>query len=158
MSSWFDDDDRLAEELASALDGERPPVDQAAMLMAGYDIVMTDTAEASLVHDSAVDEIAAVRSDEAGARMLAYAGDDVEIELEVVEGRIVGHVDPPTGGTVALDQPTIAGPATTEVEVDELGAFEFELRHGGSFRLRYTDASGRSIATGWVDGPHPTRG
>lgn len=157
-STWFDDDDRLAEELATALDSERPDPEQATLIMAGYDIVMADTVEAILVHDSDTDELVAVRSGEAGARMLSFAVDDVEIEFEMIDGRIVGHVDPPGGSTVSLDQPTLTGPSTTDTEPDELGAFEFDLRHVGTFRLRYRDPSGRSVATGWVDGPHPTRG
>ena len=156
-AAGFADDDRLAEELATALQGERPGPEQAALLMAGYDIVTMDTVEAALVHDSDVDELAPVRSAEAGARMLAFTAADVEIDFEVVDGRIIGHVEPPSGGVVFLDQPTVAGPSTVETEPDDLGAFEFELRHPGTFRLRYTEASGRTVATGWVDGPHPTR-
>jgi hypothetical protein len=167
-ATWFDDDDRLAEELAAALrEDSRPDPDRVAMVMAGYDIVMADTVEAELISDSAVDELAAVRSDQAGARMLTYAepveGDGdrdrprVEIDLEIVDGRIVGHVDPPRGGVVRLEQPTLDEPGVVEVEPDELGSFEFELRSPATLRLRYVDADGRSVATGWLDGPHPTR-
>jgi hypothetical protein len=156
-SSWYDDDDRLVEELAVALRDRRPGPEQTGMIMVGYDIVMTDTVEAVLVHDSDSVEPAAVRSAVVGARMLSFAADGVQIEFELVDGRIVGHVDPPDGGSVALDQPTTTGPATTETAPDDLGAFEFDLRHPGTFRLRYRHPSGRTVATGWIDGPHPTR-
>lgn len=156
MTNWFDGDEQLLEELGSALAEEGPPPEQAGMLLVGYDIVMADTLEAALVHDSDVDATTAVRSDEAGARMLTFAVDDTEIEFELIEGRIVGHIDPPRDGTMYLEQPTITGPATDEVTPDDLGAFEFPLHLPTTFRLRFVDADGRSIATGWLDGPHET--
>ncbi len=172
--NWFDDDDRLAEELAVALRADRPAPSATAdigaetggdaeagitaMLMAGYDIVMADTVEAALVHDSSTDELAAVRSGDAGARMLTYAvyDRDLEIEFELVDGRVVGHVDPPEGGRINLEQPANADRMVETIEPDELGSFEFLLRSPATFRLRYVDAAGRSVATTWLDGPHPT--
>ena len=159
-SNWFDDDDRLAEELAVALRADLPAPDTAAdtrsMLMAGYDIVMADTVEATLVHDSATDELAAVRSGDAGARMLSYAvyDRDLEIEFELIDGRVVGHVDPPEGGRINLEQPANADRMVETVEPDDLGSFEFVLRSPATFRLRYVDSMGRSVATAWLDGPH----
>lgn len=172
---WYDDDDRLAEELAVALrtnvadEADRgPDADVTAMLVAGYDIVMTDTIEADLVHDSDVDELAAVRSGDLGARMLTYAEPEtgsegsvqpgVEIAFEIVDGRVVGHIDPPTVGRVLLEQPTNGREMVVGTEPDDLGSFEFELRNPSTFRLRYIDADGRSVATAWLDGPHPTIG
>lgn len=160
MNATWLDDDGLADELAVALrDGTRPSPDRVAMVMAGYDIVMADAIEAELVFDSAVDELAAVRSDEAGARMLTYAEaqGEAEIDFEIVDGRIVGHIDPPSGGVVRLEQPTLDGPGEAEVEPDDLGSFELELRSPATFRLRYVDATGRSVVTGWLAGPHPLR-
>ncbi|MEM7275942.1 MAG: hypothetical protein AAF547_22895 [Actinomycetota bacterium] len=161
---WFDGDDRLLEELRVALTTEDqtganrapqpPPVD---MLMAGYDIVMADTVEAALTNDSAVDQVAAVRSDLAGARLLSFEADGLTVDVELDGGRIVGHIDPPRPGTVHLDQPTAATP-TDPVEPDDLGGFEFELASSGSFRLRFVDDAGAATATAWVDGPHETLG
>lgn len=157
--TWYDDDDTLAEELAVALRADtRPGPDGVAMLMAGYDIVMADTVEADLVHDSAVDEVAAVRST-TEARMLTYRALDgeLEIEVEIVDGTVVGHVEPGTGGTVRLEQPAVGRAPAMEVEADEHGSFQFVLRSSGTFRVRYVDRSGRSVATPWIDGPHPIR-
>ena len=155
-SNWFEDDDRLTEELGQALAEQAPPREQVEMLMVGYDLVMGDTVEAALIHDSAADTLAAVRSETVAARTMAYAIDDVEIEFELIGGRIVGHVDSPRPGTVYLDQPTLTGPAVDEILPDELGSFEFPLRLPATFRLRFEDDAGRSIATGWIDGPHRT--
>lgn len=163
-AKWYDDDEQLAEELAVALQSDPPSADGVAMVMAGYDIVMTDTLEAELILDSATDELAAVRSASPtvgsvdGARMITFADPtgELEIEFEVVDGRIVGHVDPPSGGTVRLEQPSNRSEMVAECEPDDLGSFDFYLRSPGTFRLRYVDADGRSMATGWIDGPHPT--
>lgn len=155
-SRWFEDDDQLLEELGRALAESATTADQSEMLMVGYDIVMSDTLEAELIHDSDVDALAAVRSDTAGARMLAFALDNLEIEFELVGGRIVGHLDPPQDGSMYLEQPTLTGPAIDQVTPDDLGAFEFPLRLPATFRLRFVDSAGRSVATGWIAGPHET--
>lgn len=162
MTSWFENDDQLLEELAMARSEEvgPPPLE---MLMVGYDMVVADTLEAALLHDSAVDELAAIRSDEAGARMLTYrvGGDHataagMEIDFELVGGQIVGHVDPPQDGVVVLEQPTAIPPATQETTPDDLGSFEFPLHHPATFRLRFVPATGPQVTTGWLDGPHRT--
>ncbi len=155
---WFEGDDQLLEELGQALAQDGPNPEQVEMLMAGYDIVMADTLEAALIHDSASDELAAVRSETADARMLAFADDEIEFEFEfeLVAGRVVGHIDPPQPGTIYLEQPTMSGPTVDEATPDDLGAFEFPLRDSGTFRLRFVGADGQSVATGWIDGPHQT--
>lgn len=156
-SRWFDGDEQLLEELGQALAEAAPAPEQADMLMVGYDLVMSDTLEAALIHDSAVDATAAVRSDTAGARMMAFALGELEIEFELVGGRVVGHIDPPEDGVMYLEQPTLGDIAIDEVRPDDLGSFEFPLRLAATFRLRFVnDADGRSIATGWIDGPHET--
>lgn len=162
--NWFDDDDRLSEELAVALrststSSGQPAAEVTAMLMAGYDIAMVDTVEADLQHDSATGELATVRSADTDTRMLTYTEpeSELEIEFEIVAGRVVGHVDPPDGGQVQLEQPANTTRMVTVVEPDALGSFEFVLSSPGTFRLRYVDRSKRSVATGWVDGPHQTR-
>ncbi len=155
-ANWFDDDDRLTEELGLALAEHGPTPEQAEMLMVGYDLVMGDTLEAALIHDSGAETLATVRSATDGARTMAYAVDDVEIEFELIGGRVVGHVDSPRPGTIRLEQPTLTGPAVDEVAPDDLGSFEFPLRLPATFRLRFVDEAGRSIATGWIDGPHQT--
>lgn len=158
-SPWFEDDDQLLEELTQARVDDKPDPAQAEMLMIGYDMVMADTLEAALLHDSDVDATAAVRSEEAGARMLTYGSDELEIDFELVDGMIVGHIAPPQDGRMLLEQPT-AGQETdrTEpVEPDELGSFEFTMRHPGTFRLRFVRPDGQSITTDWLDGPHQTR-
>ncbi|MEL6983020.1 MAG: hypothetical protein AAFO29_11405 [Actinomycetota bacterium] len=158
-TTWYDDDDRLAEELAVALRGDGPAPESIDMMMAGYDIVMTDTVEADLVHDSDTDELVAVRSADTSTRMLSFseAETDLEIEFEIVDGRVIGHVDPPDGGQVQLEQPANTDQMVTVVEPDTIGSFEFTLTSPGTFRLRYVDRSRRSVATGWIDGPHSTR-
>ncbi len=159
-AAWFDDDDRLAEELAVALrtgvEPNGPDRDRVAMLMTGYDLVMTDTIEAALAHDSATAELAAVRSGETAERLLTYvAYGGLEIEFEVFGGRVTGHVEPVSGGQILLEQPGNAERAVYSAEPDVTGSFEFVLRSPTTFRLRYVDDDGSSVATGWLDGPHP---
>lgn len=155
MTSWFDGDEQLLEELAIARAEETdpPPVE---MLMVGYDMVFADTLEAALLHDSDVDELAAVRSETAGARMLTYQADGIEIDFELVGGRVVGHIDPPQDGVMVLEQPTTGEPVADEVTPDDLGSFEFPLRRPTTFRLRFVRQSGPSVTTDWLDGPHQT--
>ncbi|MEM9655079.1 MAG: hypothetical protein AAGA65_23510 [Actinomycetota bacterium] len=161
MTSWFDDDDQLLEELAVARSEEvaPPPVE---MLMVGYDMVFADTLEAALLHDSDIDELAAIRSEEAGARMLSYRverddgnNEPLTIDFELVGGRIVGHIDPPQEGVMVLEQPTATPPATVETTPDDLGSFEFPLHHSATFRLRFV-GTGLPVTTPWLDGPHQT--
>lgn len=151
---WFTEDGRLMEELRSALVEDAPPA-PLGMLMAGYEIVMADTVPATLVHDSAVDEVAAVRSGLADARLLTFEADGLAVEFELHGGRIIGHIDPPRPGVMHLDQPTETE-GRDPVTPDDLGAFEFDLRAPGSFRLRFVDDAGVATSTGWVDGPHET--
>lgn len=155
---WFEGDEQLLEEVGQALSEGGPNPEQVEMLMAGYDIVMADTLEAALLHDSASDELAAVRGETAEARMLAFAGEEIEFEFELVEGRIVGQIEPAQAGTLFLEQPTSTGPAIAQTEPDDLGSFEFPLRDAGTFRLRFVGSDGQSVATGWIDGPHETLG
>ncbi|MEM9562928.1 MAG: hypothetical protein AAGA93_09940 [Actinomycetota bacterium] len=158
--AWYDDDEVLAAELAMALrteiEPDGPDPERTAMLMLGYDLVMTDTIEADLTHDSATAELAAVRSGETSERMLTYmANGGLEIEFEVYNGRVTGHVEPANGGQVLLEQPVNAERTVQSAEPDTTGSFEFVLRSPTTFRLRYVDEDGRSVATGWLDGPHP---
>lgn len=161
---WFEDDNQLLEELGLALaDRESPSADaeRIEMLMVGYDLVMGDQAiegliEAALVSDSAAGDLAGVRSVVDEPRLLSYAADGFEIEFELTAGRIVGQVVPPLSGRLLVDQPAAPGSAAVEVAIDDLGGFELELRHPGTFRLRLVGDDGRSVVTGWIDGPHPT--
>ncbi len=156
-SRWFDGDEQLLEEVGKALAEEAPGPEQAELLMAGYDLVMSDTLEAALMHDSAI-SAGAVRS-EGGSRMVSFALGEIGLDFELVGGRIVGQLDPPEEGVMYLEQLTAADVVRNEVSPDDLGAFEFELRLPNTFRLRFVFADdGRSIATGWIDGPHETLG
>lgn len=160
MTSWFDDDDELLAELAGALDDRGTDDERVDMLLTGYDLVTAEpvfpSVEAEVVHDSAVGDLAAVRDLDEGPRLVSFATDEVEIEFEVADGRVTGQVDPAVSGRLVLEQPA-ATPAASEVARGQLGPFDFELRHSGTFRLRLIlGADDRSIVTGWVDGPHQT--
>ena len=150
---WFESDEQLLEELGRSLTDGEPDAEKIDMLMAGYDIVMADSVHAALVNDSHVDEGAAVRGEATGPRMLTFSADATEIDIELVDGRIMGRLSPTQEGTVYLDQ--LSSPA--HVEPDDLGGFEFELRSPATFRIRFVTAGGHSIATAWIDGPHQTR-
>jgi hypothetical protein len=157
-AAWFENDDQLLEELALARAETAPDPSQVELIMVGYDMVMADSLEAALLHDSAIDATAGVRSESIGARMMTFALGELSFEFELLAGRVVGYLSPPQDGKMLLEQPTITGPSVEEVTPDDLGSFEFAMRHPATFRLRFVDAGGRSVATGWIDGPHETLG
>lgn len=152
-SPWFESDEQLLEELGRALADRSPDSEPVEMLMTGYDLVMIDSAEATVTFDPAIDEMAATRSAATGVRMLTFTVDETDIDVEVADGWVVGRVSPPRSGLVFLDE--VHG--TVRASLDGLGGFEFELHSPTTFRIRLEDAEGGAISTPWIDGPHPTR-
>jgi hypothetical protein len=148
-SAWFDDDDTLLVELASALGGAGPvpaPVIEAARAAFAWRDVDRDLELLSLVHDSARQDDATVRSaGVAGPRVLVFEGDGFSLDLEVAS-EIIGQVLPPQPCRVVLME---SGRPLAEVDADALGCFRLARPERGHCRLtcRTTD---RAAATGWV--------
>ncbi len=155
-SSWNTSDDALLEELGASLRDE--PLDthvageRTAMLMAGYDLVMTDLPIAELVFDSLISPTDPVRTSErdgALPRFLQFEGAGFRIDIEVDGDTVVGHVQPqPKRIQIALD--TISGSSLTDPD-RELGSFEFALLAGKSFRLRLVINGDEELSTPWID-------
>lgn len=151
MSNAQSEDDQLLAELGEALVADAQSAEREAMLMVGYDMVMDDGIEAKLVHDTLNADLAPVRSAEpsdqaAGTRHVVFATSEVEIEVEITEDRLLGHIDPPQPGVVHVE--FVGGSVTTTP--DDLGAFETDVPRT-TFRIRLAIESSDAIITGWVD-------
>lgn len=107
-----------------------------------------DAELAQLTYDSHSDErmAAVTRSETASIRALTFTSNQLSMELEVTEDRLLGQVIPPRAG--ALEIHTTAGIVTAMV--DELGFFAVEPKPDGSFRLRWRTSDGVDVITGWI--------
>lgn len=154
-SPWWESDDALLEELGSAIrdrdeDSERP-----ALLMTGYDLVNLEATIIEQTFDSLTASSVPTRSgaDEpaqpgtASLRAMRFAGQGFAFDIELDGDRLVGHIEPVADGRVHLD--TVWGDAQTDPDPD-LGAFEFEIGHHASFRLRFVSNTGETIVTPWI--------
>lgn len=107
-----------------------------------------DAEMAQLVFDSAVDELAGVRS--AGSdRQVTFRAPGVEIEVGVmaVDGReITGQLVPPQSATVELR----SGETIRETVTDRLGRFRFADVASGSVAIVVITDDGTRIATEWM--------
>ena len=108
-----------------------------------------DAELAELTYDSSRDESlsAAVRSENASIRALAFTSAHFSIELEVTEDSLVGQIIPPREGTIEAQ--TGAG-ATAATPVDKMGFFSTEPIPASPFRLHYRTAEGTDLVTGWI--------
>jgi hypothetical protein len=105
-----------------------------------------DAELAELVFDSAVEDLAGVRS-EAGARLLSFRAPEIEVEVTVEEGvrRLIGQVVPPQELDIELVGPAIA--VTTRT--DPLGRFTFDQVPEGPLSLRCLTVGG-VVQTQWM--------
>ncbi|MBT8202536.1 MAG: hypothetical protein HKN74_02550 [Acidimicrobiia bacterium] len=134
--------DALKEVLADA-DGAPADVIQAAKDSFTWRTV--DAELASLVFDSATDDLATVRGGTVADRQLTYQAGDVEIEVMVSGNHISGQLIPPRVGHVEL----AAGAELLEARVDELGSFTFPDVPSGPVRLTIR-VGDQTIATEWT--------
>lgn len=149
MSDTDDTGDHLLAELQSAVEARIPVSSEMVdMIMAGYDITNLDAVTAELVGEDRAGDLAAVRDTEGATRLLMFRSDSLSFEFELgkTAPQVVGHVDPPSSGTLHLEQ----SDTTVTAVLDDLGRFEFSLPSSKPFRLRYESANGNSIATDWV--------
>ena len=149
-SAWHESDDALLQELGAALRAGDDDSNRTELLMTGYDLVNVDAPAAARIFDSWASPTAPVRSSrDVGPqlRVMRFSGDGFEIDVELLSGGLVGHVSPVAGGLVHLD--TARG-STTATPDPELGSFEFEIREGISFRVRYVTRDAIAIATPWI--------
>ena len=147
MNDWSDDDElmaALAEAVAEtdAVTDRRRTAAQAAFTWRTIDAELME-----LLHDSALESGAAVRSaGEATERVLSFGRDDLSIELEITDDVVIGQVVPGELATVALQQ--VDGETRT-VATDGAGFFRFEGIAAGLVRFVVT-TSNDTLTTTWV--------
>lgn len=154
-------DEALLEDLRAAVSG-RDPVPEEAMLAARSMLayLRLDAQLAELTFDSLTDApLVGVRSETATARRLGFAGDDVEVEIEVVsEGsqrRLIGQCVPADEVEVTVTHrvpAATATPDTSRVDTvsDDLGRFVVEVAQGLVSLRCWWPSSGRTVETAWV--------
>lgn len=134
----------LLRRAAELLDPMPPGLADAAL--AAYSLRTLDAELAKLTFDSLVEGAGAVRGEI--ARTLTFGADDVTIELELADDRLVGQLLP--AGPAEIEVRFTS--ATVAVSADELGRFAVEPFGDGPFSLRCRLASGRTVVTDWFSG------
>ncbi len=152
MTDWDEmDDEQLVAELGAAVAEEAAVSDRRrAAARAAFTWRSVDAELAELLHDSALDAGAAVRSGGDAPRTLTFARGAVTLEIEIDGGTLLGEV---------LDDDAGAGPATVvlqrpdaddrSTEADASGFFRFEGVEPGPVRF-VLSRGGWSITTAWA--------
>lgn len=144
-------DEQILARLAAALDAADPlPESVVEAAKATFTWRTIDAELASLVFDSAAEELAGVRSAEA-TRQMTFRTPGVEIELVVVSEtsrRLVGQLVPPQPAEVTLHHET----DTRTAQSDSLGRFTFHDVPTGSVRLtcKLAGDEGAVVQTEWT--------
>lgn len=160
MSNWDETtDDELAAELAAAIAEEAAVSERRReAAKAAFTWRTVDQELAELLHDSALDAGAAVRSTSTGTgtiRTLAFGTDGMTLELEVDLGYVLGQVIPegaaaaPYGGSPA--KVTLHRPSGVDQTVtgDERGFFRITAVAPGPVRFA-VEVAGAKLITPWV--------
>ena len=145
----WNDDDELMLDVGDALrtDPREPIVIEGGRTIGAWQAADADAALASLLYDSYVDGLAAVRGPASGApRNLVFALGELRVEIELSDAGIEGQLIPPEPGQVRLLDAT--GPVA-ETTADEVGCFTFPPGRHGPIRIECAVA-GRRIATEWI--------
>jgi len=152
------DDDELLARLAATLRGaQQPPADVAELARLSFGLRDLDAQLAKLVADSAADVAtgvpAGVRASTGAPRLLTFAADEAEVELQVTPAgdgwAVLGQVVPP-GEALVRAEPAAPGAAVVVSDADDLGRFALDLPSGGSWRLVCTRGGSTLVATAWV--------
>lgn len=144
-------DDELLRELGRVLDAAEPvPAPSTVLAEAALGWRTLDAELAELVHDSAVEQGELVlRGAGPAQRILTFATEAVQVDIEVAEGQLVGQVTPPTAATVELrrgdDQPAVV------TATDEFGAFVVDRPGRGPATIVCRAADGSwAVRTSWT--------
>lgn len=144
-----DPDDRLLDELSSALDATDPVPDRfVAAAKESFTWRTIDIELAELVFDSAEAELAGVRGSDS-TRQVTFQAPGFEIEVAIISDgsrRLVGQVVPAQVGTVELR----FGDQSMTTEADTLGRFSFEDVPLGPISLRLEIGDGAVVQTAWT--------
>lgn len=157
MAEWDDiTDDELMAELAAAvaeaadISDDETTARRRTAARAAFTWRTVDAELAELLHDSALDAGAAVRSSGAAPRSLSFIRGAVTIEIEVTGESLLGEVIDDDGGdepaAVSLQRPDADDRVT---ETDASGFFRFDDVAPGPVRFVVT-RSGWTLTTPWA--------
>jgi hypothetical protein len=153
MTDPADDDELLARLAATLRAAQEPPAEAVELARLTFGLRDLDAQLAELVADSAADVPARVRASTGTARLLTFAGDEAEVELQVTPvgdaWGLLGQVVPP-GAALVRAEPAAPGGTAVVADADELGRFALDLPSGGSWRLVCTRDGGVLLTTAWV--------
>jgi hypothetical protein len=139
----MDDDTRLEADLSRAAQIFDPVPDRVTRAAeAAFTIRDIDAELAELTFDSRA-QVASLRSGQ-HSRLLVFTAPAVTIELEILDGEIIGSVLPARPLTVEV----IGLTGGSTVTCDDLGRFTATLPGAGPFRLRCH--AGPGVVTEWV--------
>ena len=140
------DDDRLLDLLGQAMAATEPV--PSALTDDAQAVFTWRTIDAELLalgFDSAVDELAGVRSASTTARLLRFGAGEVEVEVDVLDGYLDGVVVGTAVAKVSLERPNRS---VVNVDVDEHGRFRFLDVSPGPVRFRLGEGAQRML-TEW---------
>lgn len=147
MATGWDDDDTLLAEMRGAMRSAGPIEESTlAAAKAAFTWRTVDAELAALSYDSRRDADALVRSGEDDAPTLVYEAATLSVELQLLEGVVLGQLVPAGPGEVTLlsAQGELAHTAT-----DDLGCFSLDVPERGPVRLRCTTGA-TSLLTDWI--------
>ena len=159
MTEWDDlenlDDDALMALLDEAVkEADAVPDRRREAARAAFTWRSVDEELAELLHDSALDAGAAVRSASApGPRSLAFARSGLTLEIEVDGDQVLGEVIASGAATEAegLTSVTLQRPDTPDVTTTVDGAGFFRFAGVGTGAARFVvERGGWSLTTPWV--------
>lgn len=151
MNGAWDDDERLAADLAEAMRTERAvPPRFVAAAKAAFAWRTIDAELAAVTFDSArgsADALAGTRAERASVRTLTFASSGLTIDVELTADALLGQVVPARPGEVLLN---VRDGSTRTAPIDDLGWFVIKPRPSGTFRLSLRPATGESVVTEWI--------
>lgn len=155
MTNWDElTDDELMAALAEAVTEPAPDADRRReAAQAAFTWRTVDAELAELLHDSALEAGAAVRSSGGGPRSISFGRSGLTLEIEVDGAHVLGEViaegaaaGGPGPASVTLQRP---GAEDVSVETDAAGFFRFD--GVGSGAVRFTvERAGWALTTPWV--------
>lgn len=156
MTEWdaMDDDELMALLGRAVADGEAVPEHRRAAARAAFTWRSVDAELAELLHDSALDAGAAVRSAAAGPRSLAFGRGGLTLEVEVDGGTLLAEVLAEGAAAAATDGPasvTLQRPGAADLteQADAAGFARFAEVATGTVRF-VVERGGWSLTTPWV--------
>jgi hypothetical protein len=140
-------DEELLEVLAAVLERTDPvPADLVAAASAALTWRTIDAELAELLYDSAVDPEPVLVRELTVARLLAFAGAALSVDVELQGEELVGSLSPPGPCAIELQQPA----GSRQAESDDAGMFRLTGVQRGPARLVVRDPTGGVVATPWV--------